>query len=182
MKAYRRSTVRWLAWLGLLVLATAAPLAAQLRSPAADAPDTIPLERRVWIASKIYSSIQSYFGHWEGVPGLNLDSAYRDYLSRILPARSRFAFDLATMAFIGRLENGHSGFGDRWLYEVGGGPVGFTARRAGDGWVVRTSRLTDLEPGTVIRRIDGRAPEEFVNERLPYLSASSERQAIRKLW
>lgn len=170
---------------GLATLVTPAErLHAQVRSPAAAAPDTVPLERRAWIASKIYASVQSYFGHWEGAPDLDLDAAYRAYLDRALGEVSRFEFDLATMEFMAELKNGHSGFLDRWLFDVGGRPVGFTARRGGDGgdWVVHTSRVTDLEPGDVIRAIDGRPAEEFVQERLRYVPGSSEAGSIRRLW
>lgn len=172
-----------------LLIAMAAPLsgvpataAAQVASPAALQPDTVPIARRAWVASKLYSSIQSYFGHWEAVPDLNLDGAYREYLDAVLRADSRFAFDLATMEFMALLKNGHSGFTDRWLFDVGGGPVGFEARRTGEGWVVYKSRLDSLEPGDLIRTIDGEPAEDFVQGRLRYVPASSERAAIRRLW
>lgn len=168
---------------GLAALATPAEgLRAQIRSPAAAAPDTVPLERRAWIASKIYASAQAYFGHWEGAPELDLDGAYRAYLERALGSASRFEFDLATMEFMARLQNGHSGFSDRWLFDVGGPPVGFTARRNSGRWVVHTSRVTGLEPGDVIRTVDGRPAEEFVQDRLRYVPASSEAGGIRRLW
>lgn len=158
------------------------PAAAQVRAPAAASGDTLPLERRAWIASKIYASVQAYFGHWEAVPDLDLDAVYRDYLAEALATTGRFDFDLATLAFMARLENGHSGFADRWLYEVGGRPVGFTARRSANGWVVHTSRIGALQPGDVLRSIDGRPAEDFVMERLRYVPASSEDEAVRKLW
>jgi carboxyl-terminal processing protease len=158
------------------------PAAAQIRAPAAAAGDTLPIERRAWIASKIYASIETYFGHWEAVPALDLDAAYRDYLGEALASPGRFEFDLATLAFMARLENGHSGFADRWLYEVGGPPVGFTARRSADGWVVHTSRIGTLHPGDVVQSIGGRPAEDFVAERLRYVPASSEDEAVRKLW
>lgn len=176
------SAARLLACLSMLSLAFAGPAAAQVRAPAAAVADTLPIERRAWIASKIYASIQAYFGHWEAVPGLDLDAAYRDYLARALASPGRFDFDLATLAFMARLENGHSGFADRWLFEVGGRPVGFTARRSAGGWVVHTSRLEALQPGQILRSIEGRPAEEFVAERLAYVPASSEAEAIRKLW
>jgi len=167
----------------LLVLITSAgPAAAQVRAPAAAAADSLPLQHRAWIASKIYASVQAYFGHWEAVPDLDLDAAYRDYLAEALAAPGRFDFDLATLAFMARLANGHSGFADRWLFDVGGRPVGFSARRSPDGWVVHTSRIGVLQPGQVLRSIDGRPAEEFVQERLRYVPASSQTEAVRKVW
>ena len=165
----------------LFLVTPVVPARAQVMAPAAAA-DTLPLVKRAWIASKIYASVQAYFGHWEAVPELDLDAAYRDYLAEALASPSRFDFDLATLAFMARLENGHSGFADRWLYQVGGRPVGFTARRASGGWVVHTSRIDALRPGQLMRTIDGRPAEDFVQERLRYVSASSESEGIRKLW
>jgi carboxyl-terminal processing protease len=166
----------------VLLPAAAFQAPAQLASPAAAEPDTVSLERRMWIAAKIYGSVQAYFGHWEAVPNLDLDEAFREYQAAAIAAGSRFEFDLATMEFMARLRNGHSGFTDRWLFEVGGGPVGFTARRSQGVWVVHTSRLAPLAPGDVIRTIDGRPAERFVSDLLPYVPASSERAAIRSLW
>lgn len=177
-----RGTGRRLWWSVALLVVSAAPLGAQLRSPAASLPDTVTLERRTWIASRIYASVQAYFGHWEAVPELDFETAYRDYLSEVLEADSRFAFDLATLEFLARLQNGHTGFSDGWLSEAGGKPVGFTARRAGDVWVVHDSQVGDLEPGQVIRLIDDMPTEEFVRARLRYIPASSETEGIRKLW
>lgn len=177
-----RGPVRRLWWSVALLLVSAAPLSAQFRSPAASQPDTVTLERRTWIASKIYASVQAYFGHWEAVPELDFEAAYRDYLAQILEADSRFAFDLATLQFLAQLQNGHTGFSDGWLSEAGGRPVGFTARRVGGVWVVHSSRVGELEPGQVIRRIDGIPAEDFVRERLRYIPVSSEAEGIRKLW
>src|SRR5512135_1584156 len=102
--------------------------------------DTIPLVRRAWIAAKVYESVQLYFGHWQGVRTLNLDSAYRAYLDEAVASADRKAFDLATLAFFATLENGHSDFSDSWLWQHHGQPLGFEATRLGDEWVVRDSR------------------------------------------
>ena len=167
----------------LTPLRTPRLVAQQIQTPAAAATtDTLSLERRAWIASKIYAAVNAYFGHWEGAPDLDLDEAYRVYLGQALGSASRFRFDLATMEFMARLKNGHSGFFDGWLREVGGRPVGFTARRSEGGWVVHTSRVETLEPGDVIRTVDGRPAEEFVQQRLRYVPSSSEAGGIRKVW
>jgi carboxyl-terminal processing protease len=164
------------------LLAAPAPARAQLSSPASVLPDSLPAAERMWITSKLFASVQAYFGHWEAVPELDLETAFRDYQEEALAANRRFEFDLVTLAFMARLRNSHSGFTDRWLYEVGGGPVGITARPVDGDWVIRTSRVDALQPGDIIRTIDGMPAEAFVMDRIPYVSGSSEPAVIRRLW
>lgn len=180
MMAGGRTILRVLMWTGLLVGSPASNMA-QTGGPATKA-DTVPLERRMWIASKIYASVQTYFGHWEAVPDLDLDAEFRAYQNAAIAAPDRFEFDLATLKFMAALRNGHTGFTDRWLLDLGGGPVGFTARSVEGEWVIRTSRVADLEPGDVVVAIGGEPADEFVAQRLPFVSASSESAAIRRLW
>ncbi len=91
----------------------------------------ISLSERLWIASKVYSSIQIYFAHWQAVPDLDLDAAYKKYVAQIATTDDRLAFDLATKEFMARLRNGHSHFDDDWLYETHGQPLGFFVRQLG---------------------------------------------------
>ena len=44
----------------------------------------IGLNERAWIASKLYSSVQYYFAHWQVIPDFDLDAAYKKYLEQIL--------------------------------------------------------------------------------------------------
>jgi carboxyl-terminal processing protease len=136
--------------------------------------DTVPLARRAWVASKMYESVQRYFAHWQGVPTLNLDSAYRAYLDEALTAADRRAFDLASLAFLATLENGHTGFDDAWLWRHHGQPLGFEVIRLGGEWVVKESQVDGLRPGDVIRAVDGTAADDFVQARVRYASGSSD--------
>lgn len=145
-------------------------------------PDTLPLEERVWIASKIYSAVQVYFAHWEAVAELDLDVAYRRYLETATASADRKDFDLATMEFFAQLRNGHSDFNDRWLWRVYGAPLGFSLRFVGGLWVVNESRLASLAVGDVVARIDGRPADEFLTDLLRYISASSDEARRTKLF
>lgn len=104
----------------LLLVLLLAPLC-----PAQQAEDRVALRDRMWMASKIYATILQYFGHWQAVPDLKLDVVYRRYLDQAVASDDRFAFDLATMEFMAHLRNGHSDFGDPWLWKAHGQPLGF---------------------------------------------------------
>ena len=65
---------------------------------------------RVVVASRIYSFVQLYFAHWDGVPRNKIEEAYRRYADRIVGASSRREFDLATLLFVAQLKNGHTQF------------------------------------------------------------------------
>src|SRR5690349_17986115 len=58
---------------------------------------------RVVVASRIYSLVQLYFAHWEGVPRNEVEEAYRGYADHLAGASSRREFDLATMLFVAQL-------------------------------------------------------------------------------
>ncbi|MEO7144729.1 MAG: hypothetical protein ABI165_14620 [Bryobacteraceae bacterium] len=188
-------------WIVILVLA---PMC-----PAQPSEDRVALRDRMWMASKICATILQYFGHWQAVPDLNLDAAYGQYLNKISATDDRVAFDLATMELLGRLRNGHTDFGDRWLWKTHGQPLGFWLELSGnsrttecggsvlpvalmgaaapcapvDGkWIVRDASIEGLEAGEVVTAIDGRPTAEFAGERTKYIAASDDRARRAKVF
>lgn len=164
---------RALAICGALILCTA-PAAL----PQAALPDKLPLEQRVWMASKIYSTIQSYFGHWQAIPEFDLDASYQKYLAKILPTDDRKTFDLATMELLAQLKNGHSDFWDQWLDDTYGQPLGFRLTLIDGRQVVVRSRIAGLANGDVVKLLDGKPIEQAMSEIEKYVPASSD--AIRR--
>lgn len=146
------------------------------------APNTVPLKERVLVASEIYSSINLYFGHWRGVPDLDLEKAYDAYLDQVLATDDRRSFDLASMEFLAKLRNGHSGFADKWLLDKEGQQLGFYAHTINGKWVVTRSSIPDVKPGDVIAQINGRLFEDFFDGVKKYLPASDERWKRRALF
>lgn len=141
----------------------------------AQVPDAaLSAEQRAWVASKLYASIQMFNAHGEGAPKFDLEREYKAYLAAAMAADDRRAFDLATMAFMGKLRNGHSGFYDLWLSEHFGQRLGFTLQSITEGWVVTTSQVADLNPGDVAVSIDGKPMESFYSEHDGMLEGSSE--------
>ncbi len=138
-------------------------------------PTALPLKERVRIASEIYSSIQLYFAHWRAVPDLDLKKVYDAYLDQVLATEDRRSFDLASMEFLAKLRNGHTGFRDKWLLQTEGQQLGFYATTVEGKWVVIRSTVPELKPGDVIAGIDDQRFEDFFQGKKKYLSASDER-------
>ncbi len=136
-------------------------------------------ETRAWVQAKLYASIQLYFAHAEGAPEFDLDRDFQTYL-KAASTDDRRQFDLATMAFMGKLRNGHSGFYDTWLFQHHGQDIGFWALPMAEGWVVVQSRLAGVEPGDVAVSVDGKPFEQFYREIDPLIEGSSERARKRK--
>src|SRR4051812_45285102 len=136
------------------------PAVATAAIPAAN--DKLSLDQRVWMASKIYSTIQTYFGHWQAIPEFDLDTSYQKYLAQILPTDDRRTFDLATMELFAQLKNGHSFFLDPWLNETYNQPLGFRLVAMDGRQVVVRSRLPELSNGDVVLLLDGRPIDQVL--------------------
>jgi carboxyl-terminal processing protease len=145
-------------------------------------PGKLPLDQRVWFATQIYATIQTYFGHWQAIPEFNLDTAYQKYLAQILPSDDRKNFDFATMELIAQLKNGHSTFWDQWLDDTYGQPLGFRLVPIDGQWVVIRSRVSGLANGDVVKEMDGRPIEQAIGDLERYVAASSEAVRQRQLF
>ncbi|HVZ15545.1 MAG TPA: S41 family peptidase [Terriglobales bacterium] len=148
---------------------------AQERSAPEAERTAIDLQSRVMIASRIYSSIQMYFGHWKGVPSFDLEKEYANYIQQVLVSDNRRDFDLASMEFVAALQNGHSAFGDQWLRDNFGQMIGFYARPIDGEWVITQTSLADLPLGEVLTAIDNEPFDAFYRRNRKYISASNER-------
>lgn len=135
----------------------------------------LSLKERVRIATQIYNFIETYFGHWRAVPNLDLDREYGAYLDQILTTDDRRSFDLASMEFVAKLKNGHSGFSDSWLRTSYGQMLGFYAYPVEGKWAITRSTVESLKPGDIIDRIDGQPFESFFQAQKKYISGSDER-------
>jgi len=169
------------------VLAAALPLAAQ-EKPGADTPAAqsrdetrLALEERVYIASKIYSLIPVFFAHWKGVPDLDLEAAYKQYLAQALATDGRREFDLATLEFVAKLHNGHTQFWDPWFADQAR-PKLFGARYLDGRWVATWSDHPGIKTGDVIAAIDRQPIEQFYEEHGKYFPGSSESQVRSRLF
>ncbi len=176
--------------LGALCLATTLwpILGAWAQAPPADrlasssttqgAPETrtsLSVAERAYVASRLYAGLDAYFAHWDGVPDLNVDDAYRRYLAAALATPDRRGFVLESQAFLAQFGNGHTILLDRVLLEAPDGQrLGFALRKIEDQWVVTRSERSDLRPGDVVTALDGTPFEEVYSDRRRYLSASKD--------
>ena len=153
---------------GLLLGAALTPLTAQSRNE-------ISQHDRVLTATKLYRQITTVY------PDLareQFDKDYSEYLTDILNSSDdRRSFDLASMALVGTLHDGHSFFYDNWLAENYGQPTGLTVYSRGGRWVVEHSELATVHAGDVIEEIDGSPTQTLFERSRKYISASSERDA-----
>jgi hypothetical protein len=140
-----------------------------------DSASPISLSDRIYVASRVYGTIQSYFNVWPEKDGIDFDQSYRDYLQNILHTEDRKAFDLETMRFVALLHNGHSWFNDNWLQDHYGSALGFYAEPIQRQWVVTRSDLPQLRLGDVIAGIDGKPTEDFFQNNRQFLADSNER-------
>ena len=152
--------------MGILLLFSALPVFA-----AEQTSDQLSLQDRAYIASRVYASLD-YFAHWQNVPQLDLDAAYRAYLDKALASPNRTAFTHATMEFLASFHNGHTVFVDMPLVQQGG-RVPFVAEVIDGKWVVTQSSSPGVNPGDAILRIDGRDFGEFVADTMRLVSSST---------
>src|ERR1039458_10114059 len=152
--------------MGFLFLFSALPVFA-----ADQTPDQLSLQDRVYIATRVYASL-SYFAHWQNVPHLDLDDAYRSYLGKALASPDRTAFTHVTMEFLAGFHNGHTVFVDMPLV-LHGGALPFVAEVIDGKWVVTQSSSAGLNPGDVVERIDGRDFGAFVADTMRLVSSST---------
>ncbi len=160
-----------------LILALPAHSLLGQTAPASKPNEDPTVEERVFIASKIYSSLQIYFAHFQGVPDLKLDQAYRSFLKEALAAKDRKEFDLACMAFVASMKNGHTEFWDPWFLEKYGRSLGWKIEYIENKWVAVSSTNPDLKVGEVIAKINDKPAEAVFQENKKYIAASSERSA-----
>ncbi len=139
--------------------------------------EELAIGERAYIASKIYALVQQNFAHWEAVPNLDWDAAYREYLDRALASADRRAFDFATMELVARLQNGHTSFYDDWLYRQDGAALGFRLVYMGEKWVVKRSDIPALRSGDVLSAIDGVPIEQYYQQQRKYIWASNEQSS-----
>ena len=143
-------------------------------APRAQSPNTISTADRIFMASQIYHVISTFF---PGLAQQKFDAAYKQYVTTILRSDDRREFDLASMALVAELHDGHSWFYDNWLDQNLGQPIGILAYRLAGKWTVVRTLIDSVHVGDVISAIDQTPIDEFFNRNLRLVSASSSRDA-----
>lgn len=157
--------------LGLLAAFLPGPFLSVIARPAVAADATLPPEERAYVASTLYAALLQNFAH----PAPGLESAYQAYLHEAMHVSDRRGFDLATMAFLAGLHNGHTYFYDQWLDRQDHAPLGFKLERRAEGYVVTASERKSLRVGDRVVALDGRPIADAIASIGRYMAASSER-------
>jgi hypothetical protein len=154
-----------------------------------DTASRLSVPERIYVASKVYSTLQGYFNGWQDAQragadqnGRLFDESYKNYLRNITSTDDRRLFDLETMRLVALFHNGHTWFSDRWLQENYGGELGFYAKPVQGRWVVIRSHLPGLKTGDEINEIDEKPAEEFFQGARKYLADSNERSEREDLF
>jgi carboxyl-terminal processing protease len=136
-------------------------------------PQDIDLSQRIFILSKTYSAIKTYFAHWKAIPDLEIDSLYNMIIPRVSRASNRYEFDLTMIEFLSQLQNGHTWYTDRWLELKYGKNFNFKFTYLDEQWVILSSQDPKMTPGDVIASINDEEFNMFFNRKKKYISASS---------
>jgi carboxyl-terminal processing protease len=135
----------------------------------------VPLPDRVMLASRIYHEIATFFPDFSPK---QFDKDYSQYLAAILGGSDdRRAFDLASMALVATLHDGHTWFFDDWLGQNYGQAMGLTVYSWEGNWVVVHSDRASIRAGDVVEAIDGIPTQKYFEASRKYISASSDRDA-----
>lgn len=140
--------------------------------------EELSLEKRMFILSKTYSLINSYFVHLQGAPDLNLDELYKEIIPKVIEVDNAYDFFLVMLEFLTPLNNGHTAYIDLAFFPQNRGNLGFNFRNMDNKWVVTQSNLESILSGDIIVAIDGISFEDYYLQRKKYIFASSERARI----
>jgi carboxyl-terminal processing protease len=137
------------------------------------------VEKRLFIYHKVFSIIENYFVHWEGVPKLNLEKLYFKYIDRVIEAKDRYEFTFLMKEVIGNLKNSHSWYTDDIFSKHFSMPMGFDALYddTQKKWVVSNSIIKEIKVGDEVLDLDTESIEKFFGKSKKYINASSEREA-----
>jgi carboxyl-terminal processing protease len=126
-----------------------------------------------FILAKVFQSIPLHFAHWDDalIAVDQLDAAFQRLVAETQAGgHSRRCFSLATMAFLARLNNGHTRFVDPWLTETLA--LGMELRPLEGRWTVVASVAPGLRAGDVLLAIEGESVEAWYARLTPYLVGS----------
>ena len=137
---------------------------------------------RAFIASSARGAVDLAFAHWDGVPSIDLNGAYRRLLEVTLTRGDRGRFSLEMAAFLAVLHNAHTQYRDPVGWRPVAGSMGFCAAPLDSGWVVTRAWRPGIHAGQLVERLGGRSPEELFRALRRYISASSERGCKTRLF
>jgi len=163
------------------ILATARVPAMAMKDTGADAPysERLSVEQRIAGLSQFWSEAREYFVHFDAVPDLDWNQAYRDFLPKVMAAETTAEYYRILMQFAPLLRDGHTNIyapeelGDRFYARP---PI--ETALVGDTVMVTAVRSPALARrlaiGDEIVAIDGLPVGQHVLEKVaPFVSSST---------
>ena len=142
--------------------------------------ENLSLEKRIFILSKTYSLINSYFSHWQDAPNVDLDELYRDTIPKVIENENPYDFFLTMLQFLAPLNNGHTAYIDLDYLPFNRGNLGFEFRKINRQWVITNSHIDSLNMGDIIEEIDGIKVDEYYEKLKGFICATGERARIHR--
>jgi hypothetical protein len=129
--------------------------------------------------TQVYRAIQKHFAHWEDatIGPEQLDEACITLKREALTCANREQFSLLLMAFLARLNNGHTRWRDP-TFEAHP-PSGMRLRPLAGRWTVVASDIAELRAGDVILDIAGKPIETWYSDLQRYLTGSPQSRTVQ---
>jgi carboxyl-terminal processing protease len=160
-------------------------------SPALASPyqESLTEDERVAGLSRLWAEVKFNFVNFDGVPELDWDALYAQYLPRVRAARDTLAYYRELQAFAARLQDGHTGaFMPNELGERVHARPGLTTLYLEGRVIVRAvfdERLRSLgiAPGWEIVTVEGQPVAEYVGAKvMPYFSWSTPQDRLSRAY
>jgi carboxyl-terminal processing protease len=141
--------------------------------------EAISPRMRAYVLGKVFQSIPLYFAHWQDALLCqdDLDPAFAELADAAMACDDRRCFSLLLMAFLARLNNGHTRFRDPALDAL---PLlGMTFRPVEDRWTVARSSVPDIHAGDVLLQFQDKPVETWYQELSTYTVGSPQSRTVQ---
>lgn len=130
---------------------------------------------RIFILAKTYQVIAQYFAHWQDadIHPDELDARFKMFLPRVIESARKRDFALVMAEFVSPLNNAHSGYFDRGLFNHTP-DLGFRMHYLDNEWVVTESFIDSISVGDVVVGVNGRSMDEWYEETRKYTCVKGE--------
>ncbi|MBN1246534.1 MAG: hypothetical protein JXC32_02695 [Anaerolineae bacterium] len=141
--------------------------------------NTLSPELRAFILAKVLQSLSLYFAHWEDAQlgKEELDAAFEELTREAMACQDRRSFSLQMMAFLARLNNGHTRFLDPDLEALP--PLGMRIRPVEGRWTALMSDLPGIAAGDIILDLAGQSAEAWFDAVRPYTVGSPQARTVQ---
>ncbi|MCL4323624.1 MAG: S41 family peptidase [Candidatus Thermoplasmatota archaeon] len=147
--------------------------------------ESIGPEKRAWLIGLLHRNISEYFAHWKDSTFTRekLDDVYFSWIKEGIHLNDRLEFVTFLQRCVAKLRNGHSWCYDQYasLHLTNRSKLGFLMEKMDDQWVVVKSEVPVVKTGFIVKYIDGKMPDEWM-ESLDSLIGQTKIEAREREW